>query len=129
MDDVSYYSTIPDLLEFDIGYIRTSLQYAEDWKGTLKELVKCNPNLLIFSDLSVGDIKTFLTLQSWGSQDIPYWFINKDELVEFVLSFGYKLTCDKISGYIKDREGWESCKNYPREFQITCLFDLVFERV
>jgi len=128
VNGVSFYPTIPCFLEFDICYIRTSLQYAEDWKGVLENMIKTNPTFLVFSDLSIGDIKTFLTLQLWGSQRIPYWFINKAELIDFVSGLGYNVVLDEISQHIEGLDAFKSCKKYPKEYQITSLFDLVFER-
>ena len=66
-EDVSFYSNFSDLknLDFDIAYIRTSLQYAKDWIQVLDSLTSLSPENIVLSDASIGEIETFLTFQAW----------------------------------------------------------------
>jgi len=87
---IKFYKHIPKK-EFDIVYIRSALQYSENWKKTLSDLVKCNPTYIIFAHLTVGDMPTYLTLQMWGDYLIPYWFINEQELFDHIGKYSYNI--------------------------------------
>lgn len=115
--------------DYDIAYIRTSLQYATDWKKVLNSIGNAKPEKIIMSDASIGNTKTFLTFQSWGSQKIPYWFINENELIDLVVSLGYVLEKRYISRDIILEESWKTQREYPEEYRIDTLKDLVFKRV
>ena len=84
---IHFHEDIPRISKLDILYIRTSLQYAEDWKKDLKNLLDNNPKNIIFSHLSSGNIPTFLTLQIWGDYLIHYSYYSS-------LSFS-KSACSK----------------------------------
>lgn len=88
---IKFYQNIPNK-EFDIVYIRTALQYSEDWKTTLSDLVKCNPKYIIFAHLSASDMPTYLTLQMWGDYLIPYCFINEQELFDHIRKYNYNIS-------------------------------------
>ena len=115
--------------EYDIGYIRTSLQYANDWKLVLKSISSFMPEKIVLSDASIGNIKTFLTFQSWGSQKIPYWFINEDELIKTITSLGYLLEKNSISRDIRYDDSWKTQRKYPKEYRIDSIKNLIFSRV
>jgi len=128
--NISFYSSFEDLknLDFDIGYIRTSLQYAKDWEVVLESMTNLSPKNIILSDASIGKIKTFLTFQSWGSEKIPYWFINENELIEKVTSKNYRVLIKEVSKNISEENSWKTQRNYPSKYRIDCLVDLIFSR-
>tara|TARA_A100001515_G_scaffold89742_1_gene71352 strand:- start:19 stop:747 length:729 start_codon:yes stop_codon:yes gene_type:complete len=128
--DIFFYSSLLDLnnLDFDIAYIRTSLQYAADWKWVLESLADLSPKNIILADASIGDIKTFLTFQSWGSEKIPYWFINEKDLVETLVNKNYKITKREIARDITKDVSWETQRAYPAEYRIDSLVNIVFSR-
>lgn len=88
---IKFYEDVPKK-EFDIVYIRTALQYARDWKKTLRDLIRCNPKYIIFAHLSASDMPTYLTLQMWGDYLIPYWFINEQELFDHIRKYNYNIS-------------------------------------
>ena len=47
--NVKFHSIIPTNLDLDILYIRTSLQYSQNWIVTLKKLLENKPKLLVFN--------------------------------------------------------------------------------
>lgn len=127
---ISFSSNFEDekLKDYDIAYIRTSLQYAADWKKVLKSIGNVKPGKIVMSDVSIGNIDTFLTIQSWGSQKIPYWFINEKELVDLVISLGYRLESRHIARDITLEATWKTQRKYPKEYRIDTLKNLVFQR-
>lgn len=93
--------------EVDVLYVRTALQYAENWRSELDALIKWSPSKIVMANTSTGPIPTYLTFQNWYGKKVPYWFINDDELIEAITSHGYRLdhrsTCeDTIYGFVGD---------------------------
>ena len=81
--------------ELDICYIRTSLQYAENWQQVLSDIINSNPEYILLKHLSAGDIPTYCTAQTSTDRVIPYWFINQHELFDYLKNRGYQLKWTK----------------------------------
>tara|TARA_B100000214_G_scaffold367041_1_gene336723 strand:+ start:1122 stop:1853 length:732 start_codon:yes stop_codon:yes gene_type:complete len=130
-EDISFYSSFSDLknLDFDIGYIRTSLQYAKDWSMVLESMTNLSPENIILSDASIGEIETFLTFQAWGCEKIPYWFINERDLIDKVTSKNYKVSMREVARDISQESSWKTQRDYPVKYRIDCLINLIFSRV
>ena len=95
-NEVKFYSTTNfEMDNLDILYIKTSLQYAQNWKSTLENLLSFSPKTIILTDTACGNIPTFLTTQKWKGNDVLYWFISDKELIELVKNFGYKLVLNE----------------------------------
>lgn len=120
----------PDGIDFkyDILYTRTALQYAADWKKDLTLLLKGNPTIVSLAHTSCGDIPTYLTTQKWYETRVPYWFINQQELCDFMKSHGYSLIldelCQKIEDMFFDDEGnhsipWSHILNHTKNLVFT----------
>lgn len=126
---LSFYTDATDVKnDIDVAYIRTSLQYARDWKSTLEKILQLKPKYLILAHLSAGDVPTYLTLQKWSSYNIPYWFINKEDLVNCVSNKEYNLIFEQSSFDMRDDQiGWSTIKKFPKKYRIEKLLDLVFE--
>ena len=118
--DVKFHSVIPTNLDLDILYIRTSLQYSQNWIVTLKRLLENQPKLLVFNHLSAGDIPTFICFQEWQEQKIPYWFINLEEFKK-VIGKNYKL--------IREERGDILETNFKTGFNIKNSVNLVFKNI
>ena len=114
--------------EIDLCYIRTSLQYVDNWKKTLEEICDKNPRTIVLSDTAAGPINTFLTYQFWGEEKIPYWFINSKELISLIESKGYQCTRNEVAQDITKNKSFDGLKNYPKENRIETLLNLVFEK-
>jgi len=128
--EVRFFNNIDEIVKSpDIFYIRTSLQYAKDWKGILEKACKLGSKKIIIVDTAAGDIETFLTYQLWGDEKIPYWFINKKELIKKIEKHGYICTHDKISQSIEDNVSFIDLKKYPESFRIKELVNLMFDKV
>lgn len=116
-------------VEFDVCYIRSSLQYVQDWKKTISEILELEPQKIIFSHLAAGNVESFLTIQVWGDQDIPYWVISESDLTHMLLEGGYLLKHRGISEDVSQNKIWESFRNLPEENLIHETIFLEFERM
>jgi len=124
---INFYEAIPEI-EVDIVYIRTALQYSQDWRKTLSDLMKCNPKYIVLSHLSAGNIPTYLTLQMWGDYLIPYWFLNKKELDDHILEMNYNKISDHTSYDMTEDYGWKTYKHFPEHLRLEKLVDIVYAR-
>ncbi len=76
---------------FDILFMGGVLQYIEDWKNLLKILVKkTNSKYLIFGDLLIGDIPSFVTHQLFYGKKISVHMINKIIFMDFLNELGFE---------------------------------------
>lgn len=126
--NISFYSDIENVELFpDIVYIRTSLQYAVDPFSILVKAASLKPKKIILCDTACGNIKTFLTYQLWGDQKIPYWFLNRGEIVETLSSSGYNVNKESVSQSIEHNDSFRDLKSYPDGYRITTLIDFIFD--
>lgn len=122
---VSWYDYLPKLNDVDIFYCRGSIQYVEDWRRTISELINnCSPSKIIWEHTPVGKMKTFYTVQHFNDSRLPWCFINFDEFNTHIENHGYKLTH-------KHNEPYNYVKKFnkiPTEYYIDSTMDLVYER-
>ena len=116
--NLKFMTQIPQKANVDIVYVRTSLQYSKNWTETLFKLCDLGAEYIILSCCSTGDIPTYLTLQLWADQEIPYWFINRQELDNILFGKNYEICSDEISCYMKDIVGWDLYKKFPETHRI-----------
>ncbi len=67
------------------------LQYINNWKFVIEKLAKTKTKYLYFSDMFIGSIKSYVTLQNYYGNKIPHWFLKYDEFNDEVTKYGYKL--------------------------------------
>jgi putative methyltransferase (TIGR04325 family) len=76
----------------DVVHLGSTLQYIDDWQGFLSALIqKFNPRTFILSDLLVGDIPSFVTIQRYYEHSIKVRFINIEEFLRFWTQTNYSL--------------------------------------
>jgi putative methyltransferase (TIGR04325 family) len=90
---VRFHRSLPDTLPaVDVVYVRSALQYIDDYAGLLRTLASYQATYLLLVHLSAGDVPTFATAQHNVSGSVlPYWFVNVGEIVDVVTSYGYDL--------------------------------------
>ena len=126
---INFYSTIPqDLKSIDIVYIRTSLQYCEEWQNILKSLFNLDSSYFLMAHLSAGNIPTYLTLQLWGNYEIPYWFINKGEIKRIAEQKNYICIDEHKSYNMKNDTGWSTYQHFPDKYRLEQLSNIVFKK-
>src|SRR3989344_4573704 len=52
--ELFFHENFPKIKNVDIVHIKSSLQYMEDWEGTLKALAHYKPKYFLFQDLTAG---------------------------------------------------------------------------
>ena len=87
------------------------------------------PEYVVFSHLAAGDInESFLTVQLWGNQEIPYWVIKEKDLKNIFLNNDYVLESKNVSEDITSNKLWETFINLSVEKQINATISLIFKR-
>ena len=88
-----FHETLPHAGEnFDIVHAGSSLHYVEDWKGMLGHLSAYGASLMIFAELTAGEIKeTFVTSQHYYGRWIPVWFFRIGDVIQAARENGYTL--------------------------------------
>ena len=119
-------TNIPNIDNIDLLYCRTALQYAEDWQITLEKLLTLNAKYIFLCHLAAGNMPTFVASQKYYGENVPYWFINIDEMNCIFEKHGYKLMINC------------KCTTFPRELydkailsenRISHSVDLAYERI
>lgn len=79
--------------KIDLVHIGSTLQYIDDWRGLLRDITKkFVPQTIALSDLLVGDLPTFVTVQSFYGHKILARFTNMDEFMKFWEEMPYART-------------------------------------
>ncbi|MBF0454444.1 MAG: methyltransferase, TIGR04325 family [Magnetococcales bacterium] len=128
---IHFHETLPKQMDtVHIVHLGSVLQYVDDWKGLLKQLVAYQPRHLLFSDSMVGAMPTFITVQDYYGKKIPFRFINQDELSQFMqVELGYSL-CYR-SKYLQTVQGVKSfydMDNLPAAFRVDCSYHLLYSK-
>jgi len=107
----------------DIVYVSSVLQYIEDYAERLRTLAAVGARWLILARVATGNIPTYATRQlNLPGQVLPYWFLNRDELVNLLQHGGYRLAHEGLA----DREYDQS--NFPETHRIGRMRNLLFVR-
>jgi hypothetical protein len=78
---------------------------------------------LVLARTAAGDIPTFATRQlNLPGQVIPYWFVNRNEIIDLLRGEGYQLALEGLA----DREYDQS--NFPPAYRIGRMRNLLFAR-
>lgn len=108
----------------DIVYVNSVLQYIDDYPGTIRELASLNAPWLLLARTAVGVFPTFATAQlNLPGQVLPYWFLNRDEVVGILNQSGYKLVFEGRGGICYDQS------NFPATHRVGQMSNLLFARV
>lgn len=81
--------------KYDIINCCSVMQYIDCWKTTIDKICKLNCKYIFFSDMFVGNIKTFCTLQNYYESKIPHWFLDFTEFNNKLNEKNYKLISKK----------------------------------
>jgi hypothetical protein len=89
-DIVFHDQGLPNLDNIGLVHMGSSIQYVEDWRGLLAEVVKRAPRYVLFSDLLAGDVPTYARAQTYYDSTIPCWFFNRREFIQEMNELGYE---------------------------------------
>ncbi len=128
--DLSFHESMNDVEgPYDIVHSGSALQYAEDWRGTLRRLCAFEAPYLALDDTLAGDIETFVSLQNYYDQRIPCWLWNLEEFVGELRSQGYELVyCARYVARILDRAGPLPMASLPEGRRLQHTVNLILRR-
>lgn len=107
----------------DILYINSVLQYISDYSSQLRRFAKTGAEWILMGRAAIGEIPTFATCQvNLPGQVLPYWFLNKNEVVTIMADAGYSLVLDDPWGKYYDQS------NFPLTHRIGRMRNLIFSR-
>lgn len=121
---IHFHYTIPQILEdLHLIYICSTLQYVEDYKDVLNNLVSLAPRQILFAKFSGGMTPTYVTSQrNLDGSAIPYRIFNLNEFIEEMEWLGYILV---FKGALERNY----CQNnFPPEYRWGKACNLLFTR-
>lgn len=129
--NLSFYSDIKELniVQADIFYMNSVLQYIEDWKSMITDLLNFNPKYVLLDDVPAGDIPTYASAQNYNGSKIPRWFFNVNELVSCFESQKYTLEYKSTFLYpILGKIQKKPMDHFPPQYQLDYPCTLLFKR-
>jgi putative methyltransferase (TIGR04325 family) len=129
---IHFYSSLPQKIKkMDIVHIGSSIQYIEDWRTLISELAGYNPQFFLFTDLTAGDIPTYVSVQNYYESKIPCWFFNIHGIIDKMLSVKFRLLFkSSFTGiYLgKEQEVFQLQSNFPEKYRLKNTCSLLFSR-
>jgi putative methyltransferase (TIGR04325 family) len=126
---VAYSDSLPSQGKFDLVHSASALQYIEDWQQALKFLCDYGAEYMLLSDVFAGSIPTFVTLQNYYGSRIRHWFLNYDELMDLVTSFGYQPV---MKSFVSSRRHGEEdvlpMRNFPESHRLEQSMHVLLRR-
>lgn len=120
---VSWHDKLPNNLnKIDILNLGSSLQYVDNYKKKLMDLIEYKPTFILFTDYYMGKAKTYATKQvNIPELVIPLWVFNLNEIISITSSKGYELVF-KSTNYQK-----QHIFNIPEEYKVEDSCNLLFK--
>lgn len=121
---IHFHTRLPDnISDVDVVFTRGALQYIEDYKELINNLVSYNPMCILFDALPAGNIPTHATAQrNVKGSVIPCWFFNLDEILDLMASRKYVLIFRGVSEQEHDQS------NFPKEYRQERRTHLLFTK-
>lgn len=117
----AFSTTIPS--SADVVFVKSSLQYIDDWAGTLRALFAARPRHLVLEKFSGVASRTYATAQvNLADSVIPYWFISFDALFRIAADCGYRRTLWRRLPRVYDQS------NFPPELRMGQASTIVFTK-
>jgi len=124
--EVRFESAIPEET-FDVVFFGSSLQYFDDWRGTLRRAARAAGRFLLLEDVPLVRGPTFAAAQRYFDGAIPAWFLNHEELLSVVRDEGLHLAAwDRYRARILGRWDGFPMDNYPPEMRVGLPSALLF---
>ncbi len=103
----------------DIAYMGSSLQYFDDWRGTLGNAARAATRFVLVEDFPAVACETFAAAQRYYDGAIPSWFISHDEFMQHAEACGLQCVLrDRFRASILGQ--WEGfpMDNYPATHRV-----------
>lgn len=124
---LQFHESVPSDLHFDLVYTSSTLQYIEDWRSVLGEMLRSKPDFFLASDVIAGDFPAYASLQEYYGSKIAYWFLNIKELVCEIEGNNYD--CVEKTSYqphIFNQDMDFPMDNFPEELRVAKAQNLLF---
>ncbi len=126
---IAFVDSFPVNQTFDIVHAGSSMQYVDDWRGTLNQFAQTQAKYLLFVDLPAGDIETFVTTQLFHGRRIPVRFWNFQEFTSAVEDYGYDLVFKAgYRGYYLDGEAELPTAHFDSKHRLKAFCQLIYRR-
>lgn len=118
-------------VQTDLVHAGSSLQYVREWGDLLGKIIsRCEPELLLLSDIPAGDIETFVTIQNYYGQKMRHWFWNLNEFISRVEDLGYQLIHrTRYIGIFFGKRGVMPMSNFDERHRLRNACHLLFRKV
>jgi len=123
--NIKFYDCLPEIVEdIDIVLMGSSLQYVNDYQGTLLKLFDFKAEYIFMTDYFMGRMKTFATSQvNMQGVTIPMWIFNYEEIINLFEEHNYKLLY-KTPNY----QPYHDLSNFPKEFALRDSYNFLFAK-
>ena len=81
---LKFYEKIDFKKKYDYIHISDSLQYISEWQEFLKKINSSGAKLIIFNSLNTGNIKTYLTKQTFYNSELPNIFFSSKKILSLM---------------------------------------------
>lgn len=126
---IRFHEALPELQDVGIVHAQSSLQYVEDWRGVLSDLVHYRAPYMILTDVPAGSFDPFVSLQTYYGSRIPCWFLNMDQLLSQLRTSGYRLLLkSRFFGSYLGTYCDYPMDNFPVELRVGASWNFLFAR-
>jgi putative methyltransferase (TIGR04325 family) len=126
---ITFHSAPPELNDVDIIHVGSTLQYLDDWRGAIESLAAYTPKYWLYTDLTAGEISTYVSVQRYYDLRIPVWFFNIHEVISEMTQYRFSLLLNtRFNGAILGKT--EGCpqENFPVNYRLGYSRNLLFVR-
>lgn len=128
-DRIHFYTSLPDHIEVDIVHLGSSLHYVDEWRDLLGKLARFCPLYFLLTDLTAGEISTYVTVQNFYGSKIPCWFFNINDVIDQMNFLGFKLLFKStFRGTYLGKEQDIPQDNFPEELRLGNTCSVLFGR-
>ncbi|MBL9140704.1 MAG: methyltransferase, TIGR04325 family [Phycisphaerae bacterium] len=111
----------------DVAYMGSSLQYFEDWRGTLRRAAAAATRFVLIEDVPVVACESFAAAQRYYAGAIPSWFIGHDELMRTATECGLRCVLrDRFRASILGQWNGFPMDNYPETHRVGLASSFLF---
>jgi len=115
--------------KFDIVICCSVFQYIKNWQKEIKKISKIKTKYIYFSDMFIGNIKSYATLQIYYQNKIPHWFLNFKEFDKELRKNRYKLIySNKMKTKRLNYKNKLPMKNFKLKDRINYTSNLLYKR-
>lgn len=125
---IQFHRVLPtSVARVDIVHFGSSLQYIDDWRGLIRDCCRYEPAYFMFTDLTAGDIPSYVTAQNYYDAKMPARFFNLDELCDAMQANGFPLIFrSRFKGTYFGKVQELPQENLPERFRLGDTCGLVF---